>query len=112
MPEDTILGGLGYSWTSIWGPWSGLGSPFWGSGGTPGCVPRAVVAKDHFPLSRPPVFGRFSSRKGAQKAPTIKLKSIKNRFNIRSKIWLEFVLVSGVFLVDCWRALGTLDPPE
>ena len=51
--------GFGAPLEVILGSWGGLGRPFWGSGGTPGRVRRAVVAKEPPPLLRPPLFKRF-----------------------------------------------------
>ena len=61
---------LGHPWTSFWGSWGGLGSPFWGSGGTPGRVRRAVVAKD--PSLFPPrlVLSDFGAKREPQRVPT------------------------------------------
>ena len=58
-PLGIILKVLGHPWKSILGSWGGLGRPLWGSGGTPGRVRRAVVAKEPPTLSPLPRFNGF-----------------------------------------------------
>ena len=72
-----VVGVLGCPLGSISGSWSGLGRPFWGSGGTPGRLWRAGGFKDRFPGSVAHHFSRFWSRKGAQMAPKTQQKSLK-----------------------------------
>ena len=72
MPFGDIFGDIGV-----------LGGPFCGSGGTPGSLRRAIAFKDRWSLSRPPLFERFLSRKGAEKATKMELKSVKNPSKIQ-----------------------------
>ena len=68
------VGGLGVPFGSILGSWSGLGLPFWGSGGTLGRLWRAGGFKDRHPALAAHHFKRFWSPKSAQVAPKIVLK--------------------------------------
>ena len=102
-----ILGVLGYPRTSIWRSWGALGVPFWGSGGPLGRFQRAVASKDPCTKLAPHHFNRFWSQTGPQKAPTMELKSIKNRFKNLSKFWSDFEAVSGSFWVILGVFLGT-----
>ena len=70
------------------------GGPFWGSGGAPGRLRRAIASKDRWSLLAPPHFKRFWRPKGAQKAPQMELKSVTNGF----KNWLTFCLLFYQFL--------------
>ena len=85
-----VLGVLGCPGESILGSRGGLGPPFWGSGGTPGRLWRAGGFKDRLPGLGPHHFERFWRPKGAQTAPKMDLKSLKNRFKNLSKKWLDF----------------------
>ena len=76
---DVILGVLGC-----------CGGPFWGSGGAPGRLRRAMAFKDPWWLLTSPHFNVFLRPKGAQKAPKMELKSGKNGPRNRS-----------TFLFDC-----------
>ena len=78
-PFGVILGVLGLH----------VGS-FWGSGGTPGRLRRAVASKDRWCLLAPPHFKRFLRPKGAQQVPKMELKSVIKRFKNRSTFWLDF----------------------
>ena len=94
------LGLLGRHLGVIWGVLGCCGGPFWESGSAPGCLRRAVVAKDPLALSAPPRIYRFWRPKGVPKAPKMELKSVKYRF----KNWLTFLfdlsLVSEAFFDD------------
>ena len=76
------------------------GGPFWGSGGAPGRLRRAMAFKDPWWLLASRHFERFWRSKGAQKASKMELKSVKNGV----KNWLTFLFalafVSEAFFDD------------
>ena len=76
------------------------GSPFWGSGGAPGRLRRAMAFKDPWWLLASPHFNRFWRPEADQKAPKMELKSVKNGV----KNWLTFLfdltLVSEAYFDD------------
>ena len=76
------------------------GGPFWGSGGAPGRLRRAMAFKDPWCLLAPRHFQRFWRSKGAQKAPKMELKSVKNGLKNRSVFLFDFSSVSGAFFDD------------
>ena len=86
-----------------------LWGSFWGSGGAPGRLRRAMAFKDPWWLLAPRHFERFRRSKGAQKAPKMDLKSVKKGV----KNWLTFLfdltLVSEAFFDDFWKVFGALD---
>ena len=76
------------------------GGPFWGSGGAPGRLRRAMAFKDPWWLLAPRHFERFWRSKGAQKAPKMELKSVKNGVKNRSTFLFDFSSVSEAFFDD------------
>ena len=76
------------------------GGPFWGSGGAPGRLRRAIASKEPWSLLASPHFKRFWRPKGAQKAPKMELKSVKNGVKHRSTFLFDFSSVSEAFFYD------------
>ena len=76
------------------------GGPFWGSGGARGRLRRAMAFKDPWWLLAARHFKRLWRSKGAQKAPKMKLKSLKKWFKNRSTFLLDFSSVSKAIFVD------------
>ena len=77
-----------------------LGCPFLGSGGAPGRLRRAMAFKDPWWLLAPRHFERFWRSKGAQKAPKMEPKSVKNGLKDRSTFLFDFSSVSELFFDD------------
>ena len=73
------------------------GSPFWGSGGAPGRLRRAMAFKDPWCLLLARHFDRFWRSKGDQKAPNMELKSVKNGVKNPSAFLFDFSSVSEAF---------------
>ena len=76
------------------------GGPFWGSGGAPGPLRRAMAFKDPWCHLGPRHFDRFWRSKGAQKAPKMELESVKNGVKHLSIFLFDFSLVSEAFFHD------------
>ena len=72
------LGSFWRSWSAIGSHFVGLGLTLGGSRGTLGHLRRAVASKDRWSLLASPHFKRCWRPKGAQKAPNMEVKSIKN----------------------------------
>ena len=128
-----ILGAWGAFWSSwigLWGHFGSLelplerlgrhlgfilgvlgccGDPFWRSGGAPGRLRRAIASKDRWSLLAPTHFKRFGRLKGAQKAPKMELKSVKNGFKNWVTFLFDFLSVSEAFFDDFWEVFETLD---
>ena len=90
---------LGRHLVSFWASWGAVGV-FWGSGGAPGRLRRAMAFKDPWWLLASRHFERFWRSKGAQKAPKMELKSIKNGVKSRSTFLFDFSSVSEAFFHD------------
>ena len=85
------------------------GNPFWGSGGAPGRLRRAMAFKDPWCLLGSPYFKRFWRPKGAQKAFNMELKSGKNGVKTQSIFLFDFLSVSEAFFYDFGQVFETLD---
>ena len=77
-------------------PWG----PFWGSGGAPGRLRRAMAFKDPWWLLAPRHFERFWRSKVARKAPKMELESVKNGVKIRLTFLFDLSLVYEAFFDD------------
>ena len=85
------------------------GGPFWGSGGGPGRLRRAMAFKDPWCHLGPRHFERFWCSKGAHRATKIVLNSLTNGLKNRSTFWFDFSSVSEAFLHDFRKGFQTLD---
>ena len=92
---------LGRHFGVILGVLGCCGGPFWGSGGAPGRLRRAMAFKDPWWHLASPHFNRFWRPKGAQKAPKMELKSVKHGVKNRSTFLFDFSSVSEAFFHDC-----------
>ena len=100
VPSRCFLGSNGCHWEIFFEPRGSLGSYFEGLG-PPGRIWRAVVAKDHAPLSRlPPFFCGFGGKMGAKKlpkrSPNPKI-SLKNSIKKSIRFWDGFFI--GFWLI-------------
>ena len=74
-PNWCLSGCLGHHWELILGSWGLPGRPFWGSGGTPGRIWCAVVAREPWCLLASLHFEWFLSQNGSQKGAKMEPKS-------------------------------------
>ena len=85
------------------------GGPFWGSGGAPGRLRRAMAFKGPWCHLGSLHFERFWRSKGAQKPSKMELKSVKDGFKNRSTFLFDFSSVSEALFHDVWEVFGTLE---